>query len=179
MAKASARAPARRAVPAEEATGEAHVPTEQPQTGQEPRLPSPYVHPSWAGSAQGQAAEGPAATVGLTWPVRDRGTFARFRASRTRTRTGPITVTFVTDEVVARPRVAYSVGRKVGTAVVRNRLKRRLRAIVADRAVRLAPGAYLISAGPRAADLSFTDLRSAVDGALDRMIAAVTRRNQP
>ena len=156
--------------------GEAHVPTQQPQASQEPRLPAPHVDPGGPSGAQGQAAEGPAPAVGLTWAVRDRGTFARFRASRTRTTAGPITVTFVPDEVVARPRVAYSVGRKVGTAVVRNQLRRRLRAIVADRAAHLAPGAYLISAGPRAAGLSFGDLRSTVDGVFDRMTPALTPR---
>ena len=154
--------------------GEAHLPTQQPQTSQEPRLPPSHVDEGGTSGDQSQAAEGPAPAVGLTWRVRDRGTFARFRASRTRTTIGPITVTFVPDEVIARPRVAYSVGRKVGTAVVRNQLRRRLRAIVAERA--LGPGAYLISAGPRAAELSFTDLRSTVDGALDRMDAAVNRR---
>src|SRR5947207_10458218 len=122
--------------------GEAHLPTQQPQTSQEPRLPTPHVDQSGPGRAQGQAAEGPSPAVGLTWSVRDRGTFVRFRASRTRTTAGPITVTFVPDEVVARPRVAYSVGRKVGTAVVRNQLRRRLRAVVAEQAARLAPGAY-------------------------------------
>ena len=155
---------------------ETHVPTQQPQTSQEPRLPSPHVDQSGAGRPQGEAAEGPAPAVGLTWAVRDRGTFARFRASRTRTTVGPITVIFVADEVVARPRVAYSVGRKVGTAVVRNQLRRRLRAIVTERSARLAPGAYLISAGPRAAEMSFGDLRSTVDGVFDRMTPALTPR---
>ena len=155
--------------------GEAHLPAEQPQTSQEPRLSSPHVDQGGPGRAQGQTAEGPPPAVGLTWRVRDRGTFARFRASRTRTSTGPITVTFVHDEVATPPRVAYSVGRKVGSAVVRNRLRRRLRAIVADRPTQLAPGAYLISAAPRAAEMTFADLRSTVDGALDRMTAAVTR----
>ena len=113
------------------------------------------------------------------WPTRMSNFFGRcFRASRTRTTTGPITVTFVADEVGVRPRVAYSVGRKVGTAVVRNQLRRRLRAIVAARAVGLTPGAYLVSAGPRAADLNFADLRSAVDGAFDRMTASVSRQGE-
>jgi ribonuclease P protein component len=81
----------------------------------------------------------------------------------------------MSDEVATPPRVAYSVGRRIGPAVVRNRLRRRLRAIVADFTAQLAPGAYLISAGPRAAQMSFADLRSAVGGALDRMRTAVSR----
>ena len=45
-------------------------------------------------------------------------------------------------------RVSYAIGAAVGGAVVRNRVRRRLRALVASR--RLADGSYLISASPRA-----------------------------
>ena len=160
---------------AEEAMGEAHLPAQQPQTSQEPRLSSPHVDEGGPSGAEGTTAEGPAPAVGLTWRVRDRGTFARLRTEGTRTSSGPVTVIFVGDEVATPPRVAYSVGRRIGPAVVRNRLRRRLRAIVADAAAQLAPGAYLISAGPRAAQMSFADLRSAVGGALDRMRTTVNR----
>lgn len=62
------------------------------------------------------------------------------------------------DERLVPPRVAYAIGRKVGPAVRRNRLRRRLRAIVRGQAGRLAPGAYLIGAAPGAAELSFDEL---------------------
>lgn len=69
------------------------------------------------------------------------------------------------------PRVAYSVGKRVGPAVVRNRVKRRLRAIVADLAAPTGtlppgPGAYLISVGPAAATLSYAQLATVVDRAM-------------
>ena len=64
------------------------------------------------------------------------------------------------------PRVAYAVGRRVGGAVARNRLRRRLRAVVAAAAPRLAPGAYLVSAGPDLAALSPADLESLVTAAM-------------
>ncbi len=61
------------------------------------------------------------------------------------------------------PRVAYAVGRPVGNAVARNRLRRRLRAAVAARAEDLRPDtAYLLSAGPRAAAMTSTQLAEAV-----------------
>jgi ribonuclease P protein component len=59
-------------------------------------------------------------------------------------------------------RVAYSVGRKVGGAVVRNRWRRRLRAIAAEAAGELAPGAYLIGIGPDVRSLTFSELRERV-----------------
>lgn len=77
------------------------------------------------------------------------------------------------------PRVAYSVGRRVGPSVVRNRVKRRLRAIVADRArstgtLAPGPGAYLVSVAPAAASMTYGQLAGAVDGAL----RALARRSR-
>lgn len=59
--------------------------------------------------------------------------------------------------------MAYAVGRPVGNAVARNRLRRRLRAAVAAQAEGLRPDtAYLLSAGPRAAAMSAAQLAEAV-----------------
>ncbi len=74
------------------------------------------------------------------------------------------------------PRVAYSVGRRVGPAVVRNRVKRRVRAVLAEVAgpegtLPPGPGAYLVSLRPQAADCSYAELDRAVRGALDRLAA--------
>lgn len=43
------------------------------------------------------------------------------------------------------PRLAYVVGRRVGTAVDRNQVRRHLRAAAADLAPDLASGAYLVA----------------------------------
>ena len=53
-------------------------------------------------------------------------------------------------------RVAFAVNRKVGMAVARNRIRRRLREIA--RRADLRPGAWLITASPAAADAGFTTL---------------------
>ncbi len=48
------------------------------------------------------------------------------------------------------PRIAFAVGRPVGNAVVRNRVRRRLRAAVREQHELLRPGwGYLVSAAPR------------------------------
>jgi ribonuclease P protein component len=53
----------------------------------------------------------------------------------------------------------------VGSAVVRNRLRRRLRAILAD-AGTMAPGAYLVAVGPEAVAFSHEELKATVRAAL-------------
>jgi ribonuclease P protein component len=54
--------------------------------------------------------------------------------------------------------MAFAIGRPVGPAVVRNRLRRRLRVIV--RQHDFAPGYWLIGARPRAVELSFDQLQA-------------------
>ena len=61
------------------------------------------------------------------------------------------------------PRVAYALGRRVGSAPVRNRLRRRLRAVVASLEPELRPGsAYLIAARPEAVRMSTPELETAL-----------------
>jgi ribonuclease P protein component len=67
------------------------------------------------------------------------------------------------------PRVAYAIGRKVGGAVERNRLRRRLRGIVWQLAPLLRPGAYLIGVAPEGTHLSVGELRSTVTQALEKV----------
>ena len=88
-------------------------------------------------------------------------------------RRGPITVTWLAEDVGTPPRVAYAVSRRVGSAVHRNRLRRRLRAVVGAQA--LAPGAYLIAAGPGASELPYDELRSIVEKALTALGGRVPR----
>jgi ribonuclease P protein component len=56
--------------------------------------------------------------------------------------------------------VAFALGRALGPAVVRNRVRRRLRAILqaASSAGTLPPGEFLIGARPDAATRSFVEL---------------------
>ena len=93
------------------------------------------------------------------WRVRDRASFAALRRDGVRCRVGPLTVTRLPVEAGGSPvpAVAFAVGKPVGAAVARNRLRRRLRHLIA--AADPAPGTYLVSAGPTAATLSDQELR--------------------
>jgi ribonuclease P protein component len=60
-------------------------------------------------------------------------------------------------------RVAYAIGRQVGPAVVRNRLRRRLRAAVREVDVEIGglhPGAYLVSPSRGAVGHHYDELRA-------------------
>ena len=97
------------------------------------------------------------------WRVRDRATFAALRRDGARRRVGPLSVTRLAPERGGSPQpaVAFAIGRPVGSAVERNRLRRRLRAVLA--ALELPPGTYLVSAGPAASTLSHQELRALLE----------------
>ncbi len=82
-----------------------------------------------------------------------------------RVREGPLTVIHRAEPTA--PRVAFAVGRKVGPAVVRNRLRRRLR--VLWRQAMPADGDYLILVAPAAAALSFAQLQDHLEAAMARL----------
>ena len=96
----------------------------------------------------------------------DPRVFAALRAEGRRVRRGPVTITWLPGDSGQPPRVAYAIGRRVGGAVVRNRVRRRLRAITADLAPQMHPGAYLLGAGREAASVPYEELKRAVTEAL-------------
>ncbi len=156
-------------------TSEAHLSTQRPQAGQEPWLPTPHVHPCRSLDPAQPSRQGSGQAVGLILPIRDRHTFVALRTAGTRVRRGPLSVVFLDDRPDGPPRVAYAITKRVGSAVVRNRLRRRLRAICADLA-RSQPGtvpagALLISAGPEAARRNPDELRNDVVRLLDALDA--------
>ena len=107
--------------------------------------------------------------------MRGPGAFSALARPRehggTRRRSGPVTVAFVPAAPgpdVSPPCVAFAISRKVGPAVVRNRLRRRLRDELEGlaRAQRLPVGAYLVALTPAAAGLDGPTLRGHLRTAL-------------
>ena len=103
----------------------------------------------------------------MIWRIRERSAFTRLADEGRRTRAGVLWCTYIPDPVATPPRVAYALGRAIGPAVVRNRLRRRLRALLA--ATTLPPGFYLIGAQPIAAQRSTSEL----EFDLGRLVASV------
>jgi ribonuclease P protein component len=77
------------------------------------------------------------------------------------------------------PRVAFAIGRKVGNAVERNRIRRQLRTILRELATQLRPGMYLIGVAPTPTQLRFGDLRRTVMQALEAIWQQEARRQLP
>jgi ribonuclease P protein component len=116
------------------------------------------------------SGRGPTTTLAA---VRSRQTFEALRRTRDRGRAGPLQVAFVRQSAWSRLEVAFAINRRVGNAVIRNRLRRRLRAILVGQAPDLPAGAYLVRTGPDAPLLAFDELKVAMSRALEQ----ATRRS--
>ena len=153
---------------------EAHVSTQCSQAGQTARISPSDVDASRPGCDSQSPPEGPGPAVGVIWRIRGRVSFIELRRNGVEgARPGAIRVTYLEGAHDEPPRVGYALGRRVGNAVTRNRLRRRLRATVAkmDRSgsPTLRGGLYLVTPAPGATSLSAAELEAAVGTALDKV----------
>lgn len=77
----------------------------------------------------------------------------------------------LTDSSVQTAHVGYAIGRNVGGAVQRNRIRRQLRSLLDSRANQLPAGWYLIGVQPRIGSLSWNEIGEAVDQLLAKVAA--------
>jgi ribonuclease P protein component len=120
----------------------------------------------------------------LIWRIRERSVFARLSQDGVRARAGVLWCTFLLDPSASPPRVAFAIGRAVGPAVVRNQVRRRLRALLSaapdqtgstgSSESALPPGWYLVGGRPAVAARSFLQLSSDVDA----LIASIRSQAQ-
>jgi ribonuclease P protein component len=99
--------------------------------------------------------------------ITERRAFERLTRDGRRAHTESLWCRYLADQAVVPPQVAFAVGRSVGSAVVRNRVRRRLRALVRaanlDDPPRLRCGQLLIGAKPDASERSFDQLEHDVN----------------
>lgn len=111
--------------------------------------------------------------------ITDRATFLDL-ARASVVRRGSVRLRFVPDDGSTRPsrrdeqglaRVAFAIGKHVGNAVMRNRVRRRLRAALVEvdrhRIGGLPAGAYLLGADRSVADLPFPVLVQVTNDAVE------------
>jgi ribonuclease P protein component len=105
------------------------------------------------------------------WRITDRRSFQALRGSRARARSGACSVTWLPPTDPANPpRAGFAVGKPAGGAVVRNRIRRRLRAALRELQAtdRLPGGTYLVGARTEAATIAWPELVSSLDEAVHR-----------
>lgn len=111
------------------------------------------------------------------WSLSGKSRFEAVRQSPHKVRGGPLRISWVpsadANQRFGRACVGYAIGRRAGGAVVRNRIRRRIRAVMTD--LSPPPGDYLVSAGPEVAGLSFAELKALVSRALAQLRAAQGR----
>ena len=153
----------------EEAAREEDLSTQHTPSCPSPRLPSPHVHPGWPANPASSTASGSCPAIGLIGPIRERSTFAALSRLGSRASKGPLTAVFVPDTgVFQHPQVAFAVPRSVGNAVVRNRIRRRIRAILIGLAAdqRLPAGAWLFIVRPTLSALDHQELTAVVESVI-------------
>ncbi len=97
--------------------------------------------------------------------ISDRSVFAEIRAAGHHVRSADLRLRYLPGEPGATPQVAYAISRKVGNAVTRNRIRRRLRASLAEHFGRfeVAPlRAAVLIVLPPASEHSYDELNEQV-----------------
>jgi ribonuclease P protein component len=144
------------------ANREAHLPAEHPPPCPQARVPCPDAHTSRSFDHQGPPAQGAGPAVGLIGRITERRAFERLNRHGRRAQTAALWCRYLDDQAVVPPQVAFAIGRSVGSAVARNRIRRRLRELVRAASIadppRLARGQLLIGAKPGAGERSFDEL---------------------
>jgi ribonuclease P protein component len=106
--------------------------------------------------------------------IGERREFERLTRDGRRARTSTLWCRYLRDPAVVPPRVAFAIGRPVGSAVVRNRLRRRLREVLRAATLTepplLACGQLLVGATPAAAERSFDQLQVEVNDLLSTVV---------
>jgi len=100
--------------------------------------------------------------------IREREVFAQLSSDGRRGRAGPLTIVRLNRPDADGPVVAFSIPRRVGGAVRRNRLRRQLRAVLAEFADsgELGGDALLVIVSPHGEWPNYTALRDWVQRAL-------------
>ncbi len=165
---------------------QAYVPAEQPPPSQGARLPPADAHPCGSRHPRIASSQGTQEPGGLSanhpypvLPAAQRLTDApSFRTAVRRGRragSSRLVVHLVApagDEVVSSsPRVGFVVSKAVGNAVVRNRVRRRLRHLARGHVDRLpASGMLVVRALPASAQASYAELDADLTRCLERVV---------
>ncbi len=139
---------------------EAPVSAQRSETCKKARLPQPHEYPRRPSRSSVASPEGPRPPVGMIERLSSRRTFDELRAHGVRTGRGPVRL-LTRPNLTHSARIGYAIPRNVGSAVVRNRIKRRMRAVLIelDSEFGLSGGDHLIRVTAPITDWSHAKLR--------------------
>jgi ribonuclease P protein component len=76
----------------------------------------------------------------------------------------------LTDSSLPGAHVGYAIGRNVGGAVLRNRIRRQLRSLLEAKSDHMPAGWYLVGVQPRVGTMSWTELSATVNQLLAKVV---------
>ncbi len=170
---------------------QAYFPAQQPPTRQDARLPPADAHPCRSRHPGGPSSQGSLRALRLRPSVlparhrlRERSDFAAVLkgpgGARAATRLLVVHANQTDTRAGQPPRVGLVVSKAVGTAVVRNRTKRRLRAQLAPRLAGVPDGTDLVvRANPVAGQARSTEIAAALEASLPTALARLSARRAP
>jgi ribonuclease P protein component len=107
------------------------------------------------------------------WSIRDAESFAAIRARGVTARESPFVVSVLDLGDGQPPRLGLAIGRIVGNAVVRNRLRRRVKATLATETHRLVGHLVMVRALPGAAEVPATAARARLLAGVGRAVSTL------
>lgn len=162
----------------ERSINEANLPTEQQKESQKTRVPASNVDQGWPRNCKGTSSEGTDSPFCLGVELAElcrvralssRKSFQRLSKDGKKTRSRNLSLIYRLDESQSTINVAYSVGKKVGKAVTRNKVKRRLRTLIREYSRRMPSGDYLVLVSPKVSERRFDELRDEMRAILPLM----------
>lgn len=156
---------------------EENLPAQSAPSSQEARIPCPYEHPGRPRRPESAPRQGPRSTLRLIHRIRTRAEFERLGRSGRRVRNDLFWCSHLPDPLICPPRVAFAIGRAHGPAVMRNRIRRRIRPILTELSndQRLSPGHYLVGINRSKNDQAFAttadQLRESLTDLMSRLPA--------
>jgi ribonuclease P protein component len=154
---------------------ETYFPTKQPSPLQEAWLSPSHEYPRRSRDSEVSPGKGSSPAFRLIGRIRHREVFSRLSKEGTYVRSHGLWCSLLLDDSLDNAHIGYAIGRQVGGAVERNRIKRQLRALFGSRSGQLRPGWYLIGVTPKATGSTWDQLGALVDRLIGQIEAKISQ----
>ena len=157
---------------------ETYLPTQQASACKKARISQADEDQGWSRRLEVTTLQGSRPFVGVIGRIPRRSGFSPFQRSRV-VRDESLSLRIALDSAAGGVRVAFSTPRRIGSAVVRNRLRRQVRELIRARAARLPSGWYLIGVERGAVDKTWGQLGHALDQLLNQAQSLTAEHQKP